>query len=85
MSDAEDKSSITKRRLRQNKELLRMQAEIVGISKKGDKSDVLAFLSDHFDSNPIMKGNTLFVGPVMCAFDDDDNFLEISEINEQNR
>ncbi|MGI9204460.1 MAG: hypothetical protein ACR2Q3_10645 [Woeseiaceae bacterium] len=79
MSKTEEKSSTNTRRLRQTKELLRMHTEIAGISETGGKAGVMSYLSDNFDTGPIVRGNVILIGPVAIFFDENEDFLRISD------
>ena len=79
MSDSNKEQRDRETIIRQTKELIQLHRDKVGLSRPSTKSDLVSLLSKELESSPISMDNFVLIGPVVVRFDDDENYLGISD------
>jgi len=79
MSDSNKEQRKREKMIRQTKELIQMHRDKVGLSRPSTKSELVPLLSSNLNSSPISMENFVLIGPVLVQFDDDENYLGISD------
>jgi len=79
MSDSNREQRKREKMIRQTKELIQMHRDKVGLSRPSTKSELVPLLSSNLNSSPISMENFVLIGPVLVQFDDDENYLGISD------
>ena len=79
MSNSEDiwrAKKILNERLDECKETFQ---QIMLLSEKGGKAAIVEYLSNKYNSHPIEVGNDVLIGDNLCQFDDEGNFVGMSD------
>ena len=60
-------------------ELKRIYGRVMELSNAGGKAAVVEFLSEEFGASPLEKGNDVVIGSKLVQFDEDGQFLGMSD------